>query len=103
MAETFIREVLDLEPLATELVIPKQGPARPGTSAGRGSREERGGGRGGSGGGRRGRAVAAGEEAAGAAGVQVEAVRARWRGWGDLESAAATSTSVPVRPCEFLT
>jgi len=48
---TFIREVLDLEPVAADLAIPKQGPARPGTSAGRGGREERGSGRGGSSGG----------------------------------------------------
>ena len=38
----FIREVLDLEAIAPELSVPKQGPARPGSGAGRGARDERG-------------------------------------------------------------
>jgi hypothetical protein len=40
---TFIREVLDLEAVPAELVIPKQGPARPSGAGTRGSRDERGG------------------------------------------------------------
>ena len=43
---TFIRKVLDLDPLAGHLAVPKQGPARQSSSAGRGGREERGAGRG---------------------------------------------------------
>jgi hypothetical protein len=47
----FIRTVLDLDPIASDLAIPKQGPARPGTTkAGKGDggeKEGRGGGRGG--------------------------------------------------------
>ncbi len=36
----FIRRVLDLEPVPTELVIPEQGPTRPGASGGKGKRPE---------------------------------------------------------------
>lgn len=36
----FIRRVLDLEPVPTELVIPMQGPTRPGASGGKGKRPE---------------------------------------------------------------
>jgi len=47
---TFIREVLDLEPVPTELVIPKQGPVRPAPASSRGGKGgEAGGGRGGGG------------------------------------------------------
>ena len=48
----FIRSVLDLDPIATDVVIPKQGPARPG-AAKSGGREagDRDGARGGGGGG----------------------------------------------------
>ena len=38
----FIREVLDLEAIPPELSVPKQGPARPSSGAGRGARDERG-------------------------------------------------------------
>ena len=38
----FIREVLDLEAIPPELSVPNQGPARPGSGAGRGARDERG-------------------------------------------------------------
>ena len=45
---SFIRSVLDLDPLATGVAIPKQGPARPGTASGGGKRgENQDGGRGG--------------------------------------------------------
>ncbi|MBX3577269.1 MAG: hypothetical protein KF723_08665 [Rhizobiaceae bacterium] len=45
----YIREALDLDPIPTSVVIPNQGPARPGSSGGRGGRGE-GGGSGGGGG-----------------------------------------------------
>jgi len=48
---TFIRDVLDLDPVPVELVIPKQGPLRPGASGSRrGGRSEGGSGKGGTGG-----------------------------------------------------
>jgi uncharacterized membrane protein YgcG len=49
----FIREALDLEPIAGDLAIPMQGPTRPSPSGGRGKAqsENRGGGAGGGGGG----------------------------------------------------
>ncbi len=47
----YVREALDLEPIPDDLVIPRQGPARPSSSGGRGGREGGGGGRGGGGGG----------------------------------------------------
>ena len=40
---TFIRGVLDLDPIATGLAIPKQGPTRPGGQGARGGRDNRGG------------------------------------------------------------
>jgi uncharacterized membrane protein YgcG len=43
----FIRDVLDLDPIAADVTIPKQGPARPAAGGGRGGRED---GRGGGGG-----------------------------------------------------
>jgi hypothetical protein len=51
----FIRSVLDLDPVATQVSIPQQGPARPGTAAGGGKRGDsadsaRGGNKGGGGG-----------------------------------------------------
>lgn len=47
---TFIREVLDLEPVPTEVVIPKQGPLRPAPAGSRGGKGgEADGGRGGGG------------------------------------------------------
>jgi len=57
----FIRSVLDLDPIAADVVIPKQGPARPGASKG-GGREsgERDGARGGGGSGKGGGDMAAG-------------------------------------------
>lgn len=61
---TFIREVLDLDPMPAELAVPKQGPLRPG-SAGRGERDDRAGNRAGAGG--RGGAEGAGGAGAGAA------------------------------------
>jgi uncharacterized membrane protein YgcG len=62
---TFIRQVLDLEPIPSELVIPRQGPLRPssGGSKGGGGRDERGGR------GEAGRGGGAGRGGAGAAGV----------------------------------
>jgi uncharacterized membrane protein YgcG len=49
---TFIREVLDLEPVPTQVLIPKQGPLRPTPAGSRGGKGgEVGGGRGGGGGG----------------------------------------------------
>jgi heme exporter protein D len=48
---TFIRDVLDLDPVPVELVIPKQGPLRPaGSASGRGGRSEGGSGKAGTGG-----------------------------------------------------
>jgi len=48
---TFIRDVLDLDPVPVELVIPKQGPLRPAASGSRrGGRSEGGSGKGGTGG-----------------------------------------------------
>jgi type II secretory pathway pseudopilin PulG len=49
----FIRQVLDLDPIAADVVIPKQGPSRPGAvkASGGGEREGKGGGGGGAGGG----------------------------------------------------
>jgi len=51
----FIREALDLDPIPADVVIPRQGPARPASSGGRGGGrgdgEARSGGRGGGGGG----------------------------------------------------
>src|SRR5688572_13096868 len=45
---TFIRSVLDLDPIASDVSIPRQGPARPGaTRGGRGDGNEREGGKGG--------------------------------------------------------
>jgi hypothetical protein len=48
---SFIRQVLDLEPIPTDLVIPRQGPARPGAvkgdGKGEGRTQDRGGDRGG--------------------------------------------------------
>ena len=59
---TFIREVLDLVPVPSELVIPKQGPLRPAASGSRrGDRGESGGGKGG--------AAARGGEGGGGAGL----------------------------------
>lgn len=51
---SFIRDVLDLEPVPSEFGIPKQGPLRPATGGARGGRNERGGGAGGGAGGGRG-------------------------------------------------
>lgn len=50
----FIRSVLDLEPVATDVFVPKQGPTRPSSGGGRSGKGEssrKGGGRSGSGGG----------------------------------------------------
>ena len=48
---SFIRQVLDLDPIPTNLMIPRQGPARPGAvkgdNKGEGRAQDRGGGRGG--------------------------------------------------------
>jgi uncharacterized membrane protein YgcG len=67
----FIREVLDLEPIAGDLEIPKQGPLRPSTAGGRGTgRGDAGGTRTGEGGEGRGRGGGrAGGGGAGGAGV----------------------------------
>jgi len=47
---TFIRDVLDLDPVPPDVHIPRQGPTRPGSAGGRGGGGERaGGGAGGSG------------------------------------------------------
>jgi uncharacterized membrane protein YgcG len=46
---TFIRDVLDLDPVPADVAVPRQGPTRPGSSAGRGGGAERGGGAGGGG------------------------------------------------------
>jgi len=61
----FIRDVLDLDPVPADALIPRQGPTRPGASAGRGGGERGGGGaggggRGGGGGGGAGAAAGAG-------------------------------------------
>jgi uncharacterized membrane protein YgcG len=55
---TFIRDVLDLDPVPPDVRIPRQGPTRPGSAGGRGGGERAGGGAGG--GGRGGGAAAAG-------------------------------------------
>jgi hypothetical protein len=60
---TFIRDVLDLEPVPSDVRIPRQGPTRPGSAAGRGGGERGGaggGGRGGGGGGGAGAAAGGG-------------------------------------------
>ena len=44
---TFIRDVLDLDPVPPDVHIPRQGPTRPGSAGGRGGGERAGGGRGG--------------------------------------------------------
>jgi hypothetical protein len=54
---TFIRDVLDLDPVPADVEIPRQGPTRPGSAGGRGGGERAGGG--GAGGGRGGGAGAA--------------------------------------------
>lgn len=56
----FIREVLDLDPVPPEVAIPKQGPARPGSAAGRSAKDDRGNARGGGRGGAQGGGGAAG-------------------------------------------
>lgn len=57
----YVRKVLDLEPIPDDLVIPRQGPARPSGAGGRGGRGEGGGGgRGGGGGGGMGGGMMAG-------------------------------------------
>jgi hypothetical protein len=48
---TFIRDVLDLDPVPADVSVPRQGPTRPGSSAGRSGGAERGRGAGGGGGG----------------------------------------------------
>jgi uncharacterized membrane protein YgcG len=63
---TFVRDVLDLDPVPPEVEIPRQGPTRPGSSGGRGGSERAPGG--GAGGGRGGGAGAA---AGGGAGMGV--------------------------------
>jgi hypothetical protein len=60
---TFIRDVLDLEPVPADVRIPRQGPTRPGSAGGRGGGERAGGG--GAGGGRGGRGGGAGAAAGG--------------------------------------
>jgi uncharacterized membrane protein YgcG len=65
---TFIRDVLDLDPVPPDVRIPRQGPTRPGSAGGRGGGERAGGGAGG--GGRGGGAAAAG----GGVGVAVAGV-----------------------------
>ena len=47
---TFIRDVLDLDPVPADVSVPRQGPTRPGAAGGRGGGGERGGGAGGGGG-----------------------------------------------------
>ena len=47
---TFIRDVLDLDPVPADVPVPRQGPTRPGSSAGRGGGGDRGAGAGGGGG-----------------------------------------------------
>jgi len=61
---TFIREVLDLEPVPADVGVPRQGPTRPASGGGRGGGAERGGGAGGGG---RGGGGGGGGGAAGAA------------------------------------
>jgi hypothetical protein len=46
---TFIRDVLDLDPVPSEVEIPRQGPTRPGPTGGRGGGERAGSGAGGGG------------------------------------------------------
>jgi uncharacterized membrane protein YgcG len=57
---TFIREVLDLGPVPSELAIPKQGPVRPSPSGPRRGEKSDGGGKGGGGGGQGGGAAGTG-------------------------------------------
>jgi hypothetical protein len=57
---TFIRDVLDLDPVPADVRIPRQGPTRPGSAGGRGGGERAGGGGGGGGGGRGAGAAAGG-------------------------------------------
>ena len=63
---TFIRDVLDLDPVPADVRIPRQGPTRPGAAGGRGG-GERGGGAGGGGG--RGGGAGAGAAAGGGIGM----------------------------------
>ncbi|HEY4959057.1 MAG TPA: hypothetical protein VII31_14700 [Caldimonas sp.] len=72
---TFIRAVLDLDPMPSELAIPRQGPVRPSATAARGAGradtgDGRGGGRGGRGGGGDG---GGGGGGAGLGGLRIEA------------------------------
>jgi len=47
---TFIRDVLDLDPVPADVAVPRQGPTRPGSAGGKGGGGERGAGAGGGGG-----------------------------------------------------
>ena len=64
---TFIRDVLDLDPVPPDVRIPRQGPTRPGSTAGRGGGERGGAG----GGGGRGGGAGAGAAAGGGMGMGV--------------------------------
>ena len=69
----FIREVLDLDPVPPRVVIPKQGPARPGGASAKGGGERGGGGAGG----RAGGGGARGGGAGGAGGASAGAIDVR--------------------------
>ena len=66
---TFIRDVLDLDPVPSDVHIPRQGPTRPGSAAGRGGGERASGGGGGGG-----RGGGAGAAAGGGIGMAVGGV-----------------------------
>jgi len=76
----FIRKVLDLEPVPTELAIPKQGPTRPG--GGKGKEGAGGGDRAGKGAGTGGGGVLGGGVALGMGGglAEGESESSPWRG-----------------------
>jgi heme exporter protein D len=68
----FIRRALDLEPIPHGLLIPDQGPLRPGSSGGGGKGGDKGGGRGGGGGGAAGGAAGTGGAGMGEAGIHAD-------------------------------
>jgi uncharacterized membrane protein YgcG len=72
---TFIRDVLDLDPVPADVRIPRQGPTRPGSTGGRGGGERGGGAGAGGGGGGRGGGAGAGAAAGGGIGMGLADVR----------------------------
>lgn len=68
----FIRKVLDLEPIPRDLIIPRQGPARPGGAGGRGGKGEEGGKQGGGKGGGMGAAAGGGMGVGVGAGLAID-------------------------------